>query len=131
MLTSKVKYGDQKGHAVTAAFSLFQHDHASTLVIYTYVLVLKWLLGTPTGPCIAWLTAFTKLSAGSPCAAAPWKRHAAAPLWARPSWASVGPYGPGPYGPWALIYVHRGWCIYIMFISTSPGLCFSTLLVSK
>ena len=35
MLKSRVIYGDQEAHAVTAVFELFKHDHATTLLTYT------------------------------------------------------------------------------------------------
>ena len=47
MLKSKIKYGDQKAHAVTAAFKLFEHDHARTLLIYQCI--HAQVLGIP--PC--------------------------------------------------------------------------------
>ena len=33
MLKSKIKYGDQQAHAVTAAFQLVKHRHARALLI--------------------------------------------------------------------------------------------------
>ena len=39
MQKSKVKYGDQKAHAVTAALKLFTHDHVKTLLIYMHIYI--------------------------------------------------------------------------------------------
>ena len=44
MLKSKVKYGDQKAHAVTAAFQLLKHDHARTVLTYIYTHIYIYII---------------------------------------------------------------------------------------
>ena len=39
-LSIEVKYGDQKAHAVTGAFSLFKHYHARTIYVWVDGVVL-------------------------------------------------------------------------------------------
>ena len=62
-------------HALTAAFSLFKHNHPSTSFIYIWHVLVGYLA-----------------QSGSPGVTP-------GPSWAGPYWAPLGPHGPGPNRP--------------------------------